>query len=433
MSNKDTVYYKEDKAVLVDFNAEKISSDGGMLLLEKIERRHKVIAYFSKHIEEKRNNSYIQHPIGKLLKQRVLLLMQGYEDANDINLLKNDPIVNEIFNNNTCSQPTISRFENSIDKHQIYSLLEAWLDRYVSKLANRKKVVIDIDSTDAETFGNQQLSMYSGFYGHTMYNELFFHDGETGDIILPVLRPGNAHSNWWYVSILKRVVRKIREKYSDIEIHIRADSGFSTPKFYELADRENLKYTIAISSNNVLKTRIKRAESAVRHLYLSDNKKHQHFVGPYLYKAGTWNKARNCYSKVESTGKGMNIRHFISNFESEDAREIYFDFYVKRGDSSENRIKEAKSMCFSGRMSNQKFWANFLRVIISSIAYEMFVLIKETINKTSFNKAKKWQINNIRLFLLKIGGFIKHTKRRVYVNLSKSYAYKELFLELVKN
>ncbi len=119
----------------------------------------------------------------------------------------------------------------------------------------RKKVVIDIDATDAETYGDQQLSIFNGFYGHTMYYELFFHDGE---IILPVLRPGNAHSNWWYVAILKRIVKKIRTKYPQIEIIIRADSGFSTPWFYKYADsQENLKYTIAIASNNVLKKGLK--------------------------------------------------------------------------------------------------------------------------------------------------------------------------------
>jgi len=137
---------------------------------------------------------------------------------------------------------------------------------------------------------------------------------------------------------------------------------------------------------------------------LYKNEKHQHFIGPYSYQAGTWEEEEKCYSKIESTGKGMNIRHFISNFETEDVRKIYFDFYVKRGDTSENRIKEAKSMCFSGRMSNHNFWANFFRLIISSLAYEMFLLIKQAIKKTSFNKAMKWQINNIRLFLLKIGG-----------------------------
>jgi len=213
MSDKDTVFYKKNKAVLIDFNAREISSEGGLLLVDKFERKHKLINYFSKFIKDDRHQSYTQHPIDKLLKQRVLLLMQGYEDTNDIDKLKNDPILNETFDNQLGSQPTISRFENRVDKHQIFTLLEAWLDRYVSGLKGRTQITIDADATDAETFGKQQLSMFNGFYHHTMYNELFFHDGDTGEIILPVLRPGNAHSNWWYVAILKRIVIKIRELY----------------------------------------------------------------------------------------------------------------------------------------------------------------------------------------------------------------------------
>ena len=158
--------------------------------------------------------------------------MQGYEDTNDIDKLKNDPILNETLENRPGSQPTISRFENVVDKHQIFSISDAWINRYVANIGNRKKITIDADATDAETFGKQQLSLFNGFYAHTMYNELFFHDGETGEIILPVLRPGNAHSNWWYVEILKRIIKKIRMQHPDIEIVFRADSGFSTPVFY---------------------------------------------------------------------------------------------------------------------------------------------------------------------------------------------------------
>jgi len=434
MSNKDTVFFKGNKAVFVDFEAEEISSEGGLVLLEKVERKHRLIKYFSDSIIDTRHQSYVKHTLHKLLMQRVLLLMQGYEDANDADFLKNDPILNEILNGKPGSQPTVSRFENSIGKHQVFSMLELWVDRYVANIGDRKKIVIDIDATDAETFGNQQLSLFSGFYNHTMYNELFFHDGETGEIILPALRPGNAHSNWWYVAILKRIIKKVRAKYPKIKIVIRADSGFSTPKFYHYADKqENMKYTIAIASNNILKTRVDKVQKAVRHLYLSNKEKHQHFIGPYSYQAGTWDKAQNCYSKVESTGKGMNTRHFISNFDEEDAREIYFEFYVKRGDTSENRIKEAKSMCFSGRMSDHDFWANFFRLIISSIAYEMFLFIKLMIKKTSSIDAKKWQVNNIRLFLLKIGGTIRKTKRRIFISFSKHAKYKHLFQEIITN
>lgn len=127
----------------------------------------------------------------------------------------------------------------------------------------------------------------------------------------------------------------------------------------------------------------------------------------------------------------MNIRYFVSNLKGQEAREIYFDYYVKRGESSENRIKELKNMCFSSRLSNHGFWSNFFRLLISSIAYEMFVLLKNSIRKTSFEKEKKWQIDTIRACLLKIDTTIKITKRRIYYHLSKAFVHQSLFRALI--
>ena len=126
-----------------------------------------------------------------------------------------------------------------------------------------------------------------------------------------------------------------------------------------------------MATNEVLKKKVSRAEKAVRHLYLSEKEKHQHFIA-FQYQAGSWHTPQQCYAKIESTGIGMNIRYFVSNIPDKEAREIYFDFYVKRGDASENRIKELKNMCFSDRLSNHSFWANFMRLIISSLTYEFF-------------------------------------------------------------
>lgn len=430
MSNKDNAFYRGNQAILFDFSTEEISSDGAVLLLEKLERKHKLINYYSRYIPDNRHPLRIVHTIDKLLKQRVFSLMLGYQDANDVQHLKNDPLLKDVLEGELASQPTISRLENSIDKHSIFDLCYAWLSRYVSTLKGRKKVVIDIDSTDDPTYGHQQLSMYNGYYGQFMYNELFFHDGETGQIILPVLRPGNSHSNKWYVSILKRVVKRIKEQYFDIEIIIRADSGFSCPAFYKLADDFNLKYAIGQANNEVLKQRTLRAVKAVSHLFVSENIKHQHFMS-FEYKAKTWHKVLQCHSKIESTGKGLNIRHFISNMQDAQAREIYFGFYVKRGDSSENRIKEVKNMCFSDRLSNHNFWANFMRLLLSCMAYEMFLLLKKAIRKTKFELAKKWQINTIRTLLLKVGATIKITKKRIYYRFSKAFIHQNLLRQLI--
>ena len=252
MSDKSTIFYRGNTAVSVDFSAEEISSDGAIVLLEKVERQHRLLRYFSNYIPDHRHPLFITHSLEKLLKQRVFMLMQGYEDANDVFHLQHDPLCKDILEGDLASQPTISRFENSLDKHSIFELCYAWIDRYVSSLKGRKSIVIDIDATDDATYGKQQLSMFNGFYGQFMYNELFFHDGDTGQIIVPVLRPGNSHSNKWYVAILKRIITKIYQAYPDISITIRADSGFSLPSIlfvsrdiqFEICYRFSLKFSL---------------------------------------------------------------------------------------------------------------------------------------------------------------------------------------------
>ena len=430
MSHKNTVFYRGKTEISVDFSASEISTDGSLILLEKIERKHKLIKKFGKHLPDLRNPRFITYTREAQLKQRVFMLMLGHQDANDVTHLQHDPLFKDVLAGDLASQPTISRFENSLDKHSIFELSHAWVDHYVSSLSERKRIVIDVDATDDPTHGNQQMSMFNGYYGQFMLNELFFHDGETGQIILPVLRPGNSHSNKWYVGILKRIIIKIRTIYPEMKIVIRTDSGFSCAPFYELVDDYNLLFATGQASNAVLKNKVSRAVKAVKHLYLNQGEKHQHFMS-FSYGAKSWHKEQQCYSKIESTGLGMNVRHFVSNMKEKEAREIYFGFYVLRGEASENRIKEVKNMCFSDRLSNHGYWANFFRLFISSLAYEMFLLIKQKIKKCSVEIAKKWQISSIRTYLLKVGATIKITKRRITYQLSKAFVYKDLFREII--
>ncbi|BAV95233.1 IS1380 family transposase [Ichthyobacterium seriolicida] len=430
MRNKNTLFYRGKTSVELTFSSSEISSDGSLIMLEKLERDHRLIHYYSKLLPDTRDSRFITYTRKQQLKQRVYMIMLGYEDANDVNHLHNDPLFKDVLQGDLASQPTISRFENSFDKQAVFKFCDAWLYKYVSSLSDRKRIVIDVDSTDDPTHGSQQLSMFNGYYSQFMYNELFFHDGKTGQIILPVLRPGNSHSNKWYVSILKRIIIKIRESHPEMEIIIRSDSGFSCAPFYQLVDDFDLLYVTGIASNEVLKRKVSWSKNAVKKMYLDQGEKHQHFMS-FTYKAKSWHKPQQCYSKVESTGLGMNIRYFSSNLPQKDAREIYFDFYVKRGDSSENRIKEVKNMCFSDRLSNHSFLANFFRLMMSSLAYEMFLLLKQKIKKTRFEVAKKWLISSIRTYLLKVGATIKITKRRIYYQLSKSFVYKGLFREII--
>jgi hypothetical protein len=215
-----------------------------------------LIKKFGKYLPDLRSPRFITYSREAQLKQRVFMMMLGYEDANDVTHLQHDPLFKDVLQGDLASQPTISRFENSLDKHSIFELCNGWVEHYVSSLSGRKRIVIHVDATDDPTHGNQQMSMFNGYYGQFMLNELFFHDGDTGQIILPVLRPGNSHSNKWYVGILKRIVIKIRATYPKMEIVIRTDSGFSCAPFYELVDDYDLLFVTGQASNAVLKKKV---------------------------------------------------------------------------------------------------------------------------------------------------------------------------------
>lgn len=432
MRTKNTLFYRKNQEVNYDFSAEKISSDGGIFLAEKIERNYGIIKAFCQLLPDKRQSGKVSHSIERLVKQRIYLMLQGYDDCNDEKYLRNDPVISEALDGDLATQSTLSRFENSLTISDIYRLSEGFIDNYVKAIAaSRKRIIIDADGTDDPAHGNQQLSLFNGYYKQFMYNELLFHDGETGQIILSVLRPGNCHSSRWFVHILSKIVDKIRAKRPDMEIVIRADAGFSGPEFYKLAEEKGLKFCIGLTRNERLKKFTEVAEEIVRKGYLDNGEKFQFFAGAFDYQADSWEKPQQCYAKIESTGKGMNVRYFCSNIEGQYADELYWDFYVKRGETSENRIKELKNMCFSDRLSCHRFTANYFRLFLSSLCYEFFRIMKELIKKCGDANASKWQVDNIRLFLLKVGATIIKRVRRVKICYSKSYVCRELFCKIV--
>ena len=186
---QSTAFYRDKQAYCYNFEAEGVTSDGAILLSEKIEKETGIIASFARLIPDYRNPFYIQYSYEHMLKQRVFLMMQGYEDCNDEEKLRDDPVITSVLGNELCSQPTLSRFENKSGKYLIYALCHWFVDRYVSSLpAGTTQVIIDVDSTDDPTHGSQQLSMFHGYYRQHMYHELLFKDGRTGQVILPALR-----------------------------------------------------------------------------------------------------------------------------------------------------------------------------------------------------------------------------------------------------
>ncbi|MBL4753317.1 MAG: IS1380 family transposase [Flavobacteriales bacterium] len=430
VKTKNTLYYRNRQAIRFDFSAEEISSDGGVVLLDKLERTHGLLSDFSKRLPDYRDPLRITHSMDKLIKQRVFLQCLGYEDCNDSDELSHDPILKEFLEDRLASQPTLSRLENTSDKHAIKDLLEYWVDRYVASIdPTRKDIVIDVDSTDDQTHGHQQLSRFHGYYYHHMYHILLFHDGETGQVILPFLRAGNTHTASGATSLLKRIVQKIRKRFPTMKITLRADSGFSGPGSYHLAQKMDFEFCIGIPANERLKRLTAEIEAQVKEQYVSKNIKYQEIVGPFLYQAKSWDIPQQIWAKVESTGRGLNVRYIASNIDQE-GEDIYFGFYVHRGEASENRIKELKNMCYADRLSCHSFHANFLRLLFSCLSYELMRLLKDVIAKTNHQQAKKWQVHNIRLFLLKIGACVKTRVRTITVCFSRAFPRQALFRQV---
>lgn len=435
MKYKNNLYYQKKQEVFFDFSGEQISTDGAIVLCKKIEKKNNIIKPFADIIKDKRDPNLTKYSIYKLITQRTFLMVQGYQDCNDVKHLANDPIIQSVLEGEPASQPTMSRLENSISIKDIWKMSELMVEKYIDSIScDRKEIIIDVDGTDDPTYGDQQYTLFNGYYGQYMYNILLFHDGETGQLILPVLRPGNCHSNKWFVPVLKRIVQRIKAKRSDLKIIIRGDCGFSGAEFYKLANSDgfNLEFCIGITTNERLKQYTDLLQAHITEEYLSKKIKYQDFTEGFSYRADSWEKAETCYAKVESTGKGMNVRYFCSNMKAESAKVLYKDFYVKRGDASENRIKELKNMCYCDRLSCHKYTANYFRLMLSSLCYEFYRQIKILISKSSNEEAKKWQIDNIRLYLMKVGATIEKKVKTILIKFSKSYICKDLFIELVK-
>ncbi len=432
MRNKNTIFYRRKQEVKLEFTEEIISNDGGFILSEKLEKETGIILGLSKCVKDTRHDSYTDHSIYKLIRQRVYMLNHGYEDANDEKHLREDPVLKVSLDGPTASQPTISRLETGISRQEIYSMSEYFIDRYIKSIPKGKKsIIIDVDSTESETHGSQQLSLFNDFYGCYMYHPLLFHDGETGQLILPVLRAGNVHTSRGFTAILKRIVRRVRASLPGIKITIRGDSGFSGAEFYTLAEAEDLQFCIGIAGNKVLQRLVAVEQECIKNWFYEHGEQYQYFTEAMEYQAQSWSRPQKVYAKIEATKQGMNMRFICSNMPGQTAKELYMDFYVKRGDRSENRIKELKTMCYSERLSCQKFYANYFRLFLSSLSYEVFRMLREKISRTSNREAAKWQASNIRLFLMKVGSTIVNKARSIIVKFSKSYHCRDMLVEML--
>ena len=365
-----------------------------MLLVRQAEQRQQICQGIVDCLEDKRDPSKIKHTLSQLVSQRIYQIAGGYENTNDSNYLRHDPIfkiacerVPRPGEELLASQPTMSRLENQVNKGELAAIRRLFVERFIqSQKQAPEEIILDIDAWDAQTHGHQQLSLFHGYYGHKMYFPVLINEARSGYPLILELRAGNSHSGKGIAGILRWLFWRLKRAWPKVKIILRGDAGFSLPELIRLCERSGVGYAFGFSSNAVLKRKISYLLELARLQYFRTGEKARLFDDVY-YAAGTWPEPRRVIMKAEWLEKGANPRFVVTNLFT-DPQKLYDNFYVQRGASSEHRIKELKLGIKADRLSCQRFLVNQFRLFLSQAAYILMLTLRQAAQGTRLAQAQ---------------------------------------------
>jgi hypothetical protein len=343
-------------------------------------------------------------------------------------LVGRDPLGKE----DLASQPTLSRFENSAGRADLFRLGEALAEQVIERHRRRRRgrarvVTIDLDPTEDPTHGHQQLALFNGYYGDWCYLPLLgflsFDDEADQYLVAAILRPGNSPDKVGAVALLSRLLPRLRRAFPRARFRVRLDAGFAAPELLNFLDDEgDVDYAVSMAKNKVLLRRAGKHMARARRLSKASGET-EHVYAETLYAAGTWPHRRRTIIKAEVTrhpGRDPkdNPRFVITNM-TQTPRWIYERFYCQRGEI-ENRIKELHHGLEIDRTSCSRFLANQLRVLLTSAAY---VLMQELRLRAAGTKLARAQVSTLRDALLKIGTRVTTSVRRIVLRMPESFPH----------
>ena len=420
----------DNKPVLLDFDGGQISSDGGLLLLREVEQQIGLITSLAEVIYDPRDARYVKHTIIDLMMQRVSQIAAGYEDADDCDDLRCDPIIKMCAgrspetDDDLASQPTMSRFENSITRTYLYRLAQVFLDNFMASYENEPNlIVLDFDDTEDKIHGDQQLALFNKYFDEYCFMPLHVYEGLSGKLITTILKPGKRSNGKTMLAIIKRLINHIRAHWPNTIIIYRGDSHFTYPEVMAWIDgQQNVYFNTGLTANSRLDAMVQSHIERAKKLYNLHNNKVSLYHSFY-YKADSWNRYRRVIAKIEILEDGvLNVRYIVTNMEQAKAKTLYRDIYCARG-NAELYIKDHKLYLKSDRTSCHRFAANQFRLLLHSAAYVLIHALK-----TNVLRHTPWvnaTIATIRLRLLKIGARVRQLKTRIKVELPSCYPLKE--------
>lgn len=447
------------------FDGGDITCDGGALVLKKLEERTGIVRRFAACFTDYRKADQIEHPLLDLIAQRVFGLALGYEDLNDHDALRRDPMLAVALSKDDlkgehrrraqdrgkalAGKSTLNRLEltapdydgsprqkNSdkpetkkivVDPESIDALLvDLFLEAHPQA---PEQVILDLDATDDTLYGNQEGRFYHGYYHDYCYLPLYVFCGE--HLLCARLRMSNIDASADSMEELEPLIARIRQRWPAVKIRLRGDGGFCREKLMAWCEREGMDYIFGLAQNERLKKQIAPQMAQAEKQYLETKAPARVFTEFFYATEKTWSCERRVIAKAEHITKGANPRFVVTSLSAQQmpAQELYEKEYCARGECPENRIKEQQLDLFADRTSTGKMWSNQLRLYFSSIAYVLLQTLRRSgLAGTELEKA---QCGTIRLKLLKIGAQIRVTIRKVWVSLSSGYPHAALFARVL--
>jgi hypothetical protein len=440
------------REIVADFDGGDLTSDGGALLLRTTEQLTGVIRQFAACFADHRKSDRIEHTVEELVAQRVYALALGYEDLNDHDDLRRDPLLAAVVGKTDPSGRTRQRRrdrgkalagKSTLNRLELTPIGADQDSRY-KKVACRthdverlfvtlflqayarppERIVLDLDATDDPIHGHQLGRFFHGYYKDYCYLPLYIFCGD--HLLCARLRPADIDASAGSVKQLQRIVEQIRRAWPEVKITIRADSGFCREPTMAWCEAKGVDYIFGLAQNPRLLAAITDELDQARQQFEATEQPARIFAELRYRTLETWSRERRVVAKAEHLAKGANPRFVVTSLSAEDrsARPLYEEDYCARGEA-ENRIKEQQLHLFADRTSAGTMRANQVRLFFSSIAYTLLNALRRLgLEGTEMAEA---QCQTIRLKLLKIGALVRVTVRKVWVHLASSCPYAEVF------
>jgi len=461
--------FGRSKPVVVEPSSAQVSSDGGLLLFRQLDEQLGLTEQFAATLTDPRDADRIEHSFLEMVRMRVYGILADYPDQNDHDVLRSDPVFKLLCNRSIdaadlASQPTLSRFENAVGVPCFFRLDDLLIDHFIDSFDRPPRhLTLDLDVFDDPTHGEQQLTFFHGYYDQYQYLPRVMTCAENDRVLNACLLYGSSHPALAADDDLEKVVQRLRQAWPGVQLHFRADSGFSVPRMYQACERLGVHYTIGLGMNprlkrlseNTLKTAIERYEATGQP---------QRLFCAFWYRAESWPAQRWVIVKCEANAQGTNRRAVVTNRPGAFVLpEAAYDDYTNRGES-ENRNKELKDGLETDRLSDHRYFANLFRFHLHLAAYHLLVAMRTAVadppspipgksmpgesmptealpgprrrawhnRRREHDPLGEGQPCTWRTRLIKVAATVRETTRRVIVQLSSSWPYLNHYRRVVQ-